>query len=160
MSWIIAGLAIIGAGLELLGIWLTVQDLRKAATSLRQYDKEGHNLWIAPFPAHARSSGSATLSGGSEPPVETRLKLVEAEMAAMPDRLAQLEDRLRTEWQNSISGALQASENTLNDRITRLRNYVLRDRSISTGSRWWVGPGVVAVGIVFSCVSDVLSALR
>lgn len=160
MSLIIAGLAIIGTALELVGLWWTVQDLQKAAKVLGQYDTEGHSLWLAAFPAHARSSGSATFTGGSEPPVERRLSLIEAEVRELPDRLARLEDHLREEWQGSIQGALEATEKTLNDRITRLREYVIRDRRISTSDRWWRGPLAVFVGIVLSCSSDVLGAFR
>ena len=160
MSWIVAVFASIGALLELVGLWWTVQDLRKAAKALGEYDKEGHSLWLAPFAAHGRARGSGTLTGGSEPSVETRLSAVEMQLMNLPDRFTQLEDRLRTEWQGSIKGALEATEKTLNDRITRLRNYVVRDRSISTGEQWWRGPAIVAVGIFFSCLSDVLGAFR
>lgn len=162
MNWTItiAWFAVIGAALELVGIWLTVQDLRKAAMMLRLYDKAGHSLWVAPFPAHLRASGALTVTGGTKPSVDQRLSRIEAEVSDLPNRLAQLEDRLRTEWQNSITGAMQASENTVNDRITKLRNYILGDRSISTGSMWWLGPSIVALGIVFGYLSDFLSAIR
>ncbi len=160
MSWIVAVLAIIGAVLELVGLWWTVQDLTKAAKALRQYDAQGENVWLAPFPAHARSGGSATLSGGSEPSVETRLSLIEAEVRDLPDRLARLEDQLREEWQGTIRVAVEATHNTVNGRITRLREYVLSDRRISTSERWWRGPLAVFVGIVFSCGSDLFGAFR
>ncbi len=162
MSWIIASLALLGGALELLGIWLTIQDLRTAGTELRKFDKEGHDIVASPFTARLGFSTSLEAKVKRAGSTEEKLNLVEADVSDLRGEIGRVKDQLRGEWQADITGAVDASERTLGDRLTRLRNYVIRDRSIYTGSRWAVLRGgiAVAVGIVCSCSSDILGAFR
>lgn len=147
-------LTYVAAGvLELLGIWLSLEDLRRLQRRLRDF--AGRPIQVFSTDAAAASEAAAVgIVLGGDPTLEQRIDALETWRKAMTVGLADRDAAIRRELRAEISSEVSSLRASVNDRFTGLNEVIgAPDRW------WWRGPVLLAVGVVVGAVGNLLAPL-
>ncbi|MGA5435459.1 hypothetical protein ACPCIZ_12795 [Streptomyces cellulosae] len=149
-------LAAIAALLEIIGIWITIRDLRKARRRLADYLQRPRRHYLSAA-VEATSAASATATG-PEPTLEQRVQNLEARLGGLNRELDQRDKRVAERLTRRFQGQLKAAESELGDRLDGLRELVAGEGR----THWFVaykGPLILAVGVIVGLAGNVVGAL-
>lgn len=156
MDTTVVTLAAAAALLEGGGIILTIRDIRTARTSLASYLTRRRSVHLS---AALSAESAMTLHVAPQnQTLEQRLEAMEAWRRGLADELDQRERKLSERLTRQIHGAVSSAENTVNDRLEGLRNFVVGDGQTSWGKAYR-GPIVLGVGLIFGLAGNIVSAL-
>ncbi|MFF4308507.1 hypothetical protein [Streptomyces sp. NPDC001507] len=148
-------LNVVAALLELGGLVWTVHDIRGARRRLSDYLRRPGNIY-ASLGVATEVSVALTLRRANQT-LEERVDDLEAQQRNLPDELKALEKRIIDHLTGDFRGALKATEQTLDDKLVGLKDYIA-----GAEERWWIsyrGPVVLAVGVVVGLAGNIVSSL-
>ncbi len=156
MTQLILGLYSGSAAAEVVGVIVTVVQIRGAARRVQAYRATGIGHSISAH-GYVRPTGSLTISGPPAPDRE-RLRILEERVTACERSLVETEDRLRTEYETRVRETVEDSEATTRQRIGALVALVLSTAAPRSPLGRYGGPALVGLGILAGLAADVLSA--
>jgi len=124
-------LAVVAAVLEVVGIALTIRNIRSARDQLATFLSRPNTVYASAGLA-AVSALAADVTSQNQT-LEQRIDALEAWRRGLPDQLAWREQELSDTLRNDFRGALKASESTVGDQFMGLRDYV-----VGTGQTSWI----------------------
>ncbi|MER5798604.1 hypothetical protein [Streptomyces mirabilis] len=147
-------LSVIAALLEIGGIALTVMDISKARRRLAGYLHRGRTVYgSAALNVEAALSLTVTRANST---VEQRVEALETQQQNLKEELDRRDKQLMDRISSRFEGELKASEQTLDDKLTGLRDYVG-----GAEEHWWKayrGPLVLVLGVVVGLLANISSA--
>ncbi|MEU6291378.1 hypothetical protein [Streptomyces sp. NPDC046988] len=156
MSTAAIALASAAALLEIIGIWITISDLRKTRRRLADYLRLPRTSQLSAA-IEISFAGSATATG-PEQTLEQRIVQLETWQHAMGEQLRERDEKMTKRLADCFERQLKASEAGLDGQLKALRQLVAGE-----GPQHWLrayrGPLVLAVGVVVGLVGNVFGAL-
>ncbi|MER6284737.1 hypothetical protein [Streptomyces sviceus] len=149
-------LASLAALFEIVGIAVTIVDIRAARKRLAGYLKRPRHVYASAGLAVA-FAGAVDLEPGNQT-LEQRIGALEAWRRGIPDELRHREDQLEDQLASDFRNALNATEKTTDDRFKGLREYVEGAQQSFWAS--YRGPSILVVGVVLGLVANIVSSLR
>ena len=145
---------------ELAGIVLVFFDLHDVRDRLRSYR-------TAPKTVHLRTAAVAatippvTIRIDPPPPLETRLQNLESAVQQHHEQYAEDIPKLKEYARGQASEAIDYMHNSLGTELTRLLDLVfsVNDPKEQGWRRWWLGPALLAAGLVLGVIGNIVSAL-
>lgn len=154
-DWILP-LLLIGFALELTGVVLTVIEIQRRLTAVRDLQILRVTKQVS---AMAYLNGKGTLTVGGPPQdVEGRLAAAERRLAGLDDELEALRTRAVAEAVQAASNEVRDLENVTMQHITGLRDAVAK--TSGGGARAFLGVGLILFGFVLQTISSIISALQ
>lgn len=150
--YVVAGL------LEALGILLSVLELRDARTRLQSYKTSPRVIHVRTIQTTA-TVPSVTIRVDPPPPLETRVQVLENTVQQHREQhardLAELKDYARTE----AGEAIEHMQKSVGRELTRLVDLVfaLNDPDRARWRRWWLGPAMLALGLMLGVIGNIVS---
>ncbi|MEU1519035.1 hypothetical protein ABZ490_44050 [Streptomyces sp. NPDC005811] len=155
MTVLAVSLNVVAAVLELAGVVLTVIDIRGARRRLAGYLHRTRTVY-----ASGRVTASASIDltvTRANSTLEERIDDLETRQRNLPAELDALEKRIVERLSSQFSGALKTTEQTINDELTGLRDYIA-----GREDRWWPsyrGPIILVGGILVGLAGNIASSL-
>ncbi|MEV6548763.1 hypothetical protein AB0M57_08625 [Streptomyces sp. NPDC051597] len=149
-------LASLAALFEIVGIAVTIVDIRAARKRVAGYLKRPRHVYASADLAVAFAA-AVDLEPGNQT-LEKRIGALEAWRRGLPDELKYREDQLKDQLASDFRNALTAAEKTIDDQFQGLREYVEgAQQSFWAGYR---GPIILVAGVVLGLVVNIVSSLR
>ncbi|WML79162.1 hypothetical protein [Streptomyces sp. VNUA74] len=156
MSTAAITLASAAALLEIIGIWITISDLRKTRRRLADYLRRPRTMHLSAA-AEVTSAGSLT-AAGPEQTLEQRVEHLETWQRGLDEELRERDDKMTKRLTNRFERQLKASEDTMGDQLEGLRELVAGE-----GPQHWLraykGPAILAFGVLVGLAGNVVGAL-
>lgn len=134
---------------------MTVLDVRKSRKRLADYLHRGRHIY-ASGAVQVEAALSLTVTRAN-PTVEQRVEALETQHQNLKEELDRRDKQLMDRISSRFEGELKASEQTLEDQLTGLRDYIR-----GSEEHWWGsyrGPLVLVLGIAFGLAANVVSAI-
>jgi hypothetical protein len=146
--------------LEALGIFLAGLEFRDARNRLQSYK-------MAPQVVDVRTIQTtvtmppATIRVDPPPPLETRVQVLENTIQQQREQHAEGVTQLKNYARKEAAEAIDYMQNSVDRELTRLVDpvFALNDPDRPGWRRWWLGPTMLASGLVLGVIGNVLSAL-
>ncbi|MFD9398324.1 hypothetical protein ACFWA4_05825 [Streptomyces sp. NPDC060011] len=154
MATTAVSLSVLAAVLEIWGIVWTVLDIRKARRRLAQYLHRGRHIY-ASGTLHVEAAMPLTVQSANST-VEQRVEALETQQQNLKEELARRDRQLIERLSTRFGSELKATEKTLDDQLTGLRDYIK-----GAEEHWWKayrGPLVLVLGVIAGLFANIFSA--
>ncbi|SMF23528.1 hypothetical protein [Streptomyces sp. Amel2xC10] len=142
--------------LEIVGIAITIRDIRRARRNLAGYLRRPQRVHLSPA-FEVSSAASATVTG-PEQTLEQRVEHLETWKREMAEALQQRDRQLTKRLTDRFDRQMKASEATLGDQLKGLRELVAGE-----GRSHWItaykGPVILGVGVLVGLAGNIVGAL-